>query len=532
MIVSHSRIECFKNCPYQYKMRYLDGVKVLPDDKANNALVLGTALHTAIEKGFKAAEKEYYNSYPQITDEHITEMFKLEFLIPRIKELLPEGKFEQQIMTSDYIGFIDLLSKNDDGTYNIYDFKYSNNIDNYLKSSQLHLYKYFFEEMTGRKVKDLYFVFAPKIMIRPKKIKGVDRKEEIEEFRKRVKQELLKSEIKILKVEYEPNKVIEFAFDVKKLLEVKDYPKNETKLCDWCEYYDYCQKGEDYMLLPKNERRQINAIDRKKIWIYGAPFSGKTYLANKFPDPLMLNTDGNIKFVDAPYIAIKDEITVNGRMTTRKFAWEVFKDVIAELEKKQNDFKTIVVDLLEDTYEHCRAYIFDREGYSHETDGGYGKGWDLVKTEFLNVIKRLTNLEYENIILISHEDLSKDLTKKSGDKITAIKPNIRENIANKVAGMVDIVARTVADDNERTLNFKNNEVIFGGGRLSVNVHSIPLDYDELMEVYEEANAGLPHQEKTEELQNTTEIDGMKVDTETGEVVEEIEQPKRQRRSRK
>lgn len=145
MIVSHSKIECFKNCPYQYKMRYLDGMKVLPDDKANNALVLGTALHTAIEKGFKAAEKEYYNSYPQITDEHITEMFKLEFLIPRIKELLPEGKFEQQIMTSDYIGFIDLLSKNDDGTYNIYDFKYSNNIDNYLKSSQLHLYKYFFK---------------------------------------------------------------------------------------------------------------------------------------------------------------------------------------------------------------------------------------------------------------------------------------------------------------------------------------------------------------------------------------------------
>ena len=122
--------------------------------------------------------------------------------------------------------------------------------------------------------------------------------------------------------------------------------------------------------------------------------------------------------------------------------------------------------------------------------------------------------------------------KRQGDKITAIKPNIRENIANKVAGMVDIVARTVADDNERTLNFKNNEVIFGGGRLSVNVHSIPLDYDELMEVYEEANAGLPHQEKTEELQNTTEIDGLKVDTETGEVVEEIEQPKRQRRSRK
>ena len=56
------------------------------------------------------------------------------------------------------------------------------------------------------------------------------------------------------------------------------------------------------------------------------------------PNPLNLNTDGNIQFVTMPYVRIKDEVTVNGRMTNRKFAWEVFKDTIAELEKKQNDF--------------------------------------------------------------------------------------------------------------------------------------------------------------------------------------------------
>ena len=50
------------------------------------------------------------------------------------------------------------------------------------------------------------------------------------------------------------------------------------------------------------------------------------------------------------------------------------------------------------------------------------------------------NLDYENIVLISHEDTSKDITKKSGDKITAIKPNIADKVANKIAGMVDIVA--------------------------------------------------------------------------------------------
>ena len=86
------------------------------------------------------------------------------------------------------------------------------------------------------------------------------------------------------------------------------------------------------MLLPKNERRNLNATKKKVVWLYGAPFSGKTFFANQFPDPLMLNTDGNIKFVDAPYIAIRDTVTVEGRLTKRQLAWEVFSDAVTELE--------------------------------------------------------------------------------------------------------------------------------------------------------------------------------------------------------
>lgn len=240
------------------------------------------------------------------------------------------------------------------------------------------------------------------------------------------------------------------------------------------------------MLLPKNERRNLNATKKKVVWLYGAPFSGKTFFANQFPDPLMLNTDGNIKFVDAPYIAIRDTVTVEGRLTKRYLAWEVFADAVAELEKKQNDFKTIVVDLLEDTYEACRVYICDRQGWKHESDDSF-RAWDMVTSEFLNTIKRLVSLDYENIILISHEDRSRDLTRKSGDKISSIRPNLREKVANKVAGMVDLVARIVADDNDRVLSFKTSEVIFGGGRLTVHNKEIPLDYEAFCEVYEEAN---------------------------------------------
>jgi phage nucleotide-binding protein len=462
-------------------MRYIDGIKTLPNTDANNALILGTAIHTGIEEGVEAGIKAYYDSFPIIDNDHVNEAIKLEYLIPKVREILPEGKYELQLMNGDFIGFVDLTSRNDDGSYDIYDFKYSNNVRNYMDSGQLHLYKYFYEKQFNKKVRNLNFVFIPKVNIKMKKT------EDVISFRKRIIEELEASETKVVQVQFNIEKVIEFYQGIKRVLETKEFPKEPSYLCNWCEYQDYCEKGVDYMLLPENKRRDIQKINKKVVWLYGVPFSGKTFFANKFPDPLMLNTDGNIRFVDAPYIAIKDHVKVEGRQTKRTLAWEIFKDVIAELEKKENDFKTIIVDLLEDTYEHCRLYMYDKLNITHESDDSFS-AWDKVRTEFLSTLKRLVNMDYENIILISHEDRSKDITRKSGDKITAIKPNLQDKVATKVAGMVDIVARVVADGDERILSFKTNEVIFGGGRLSVTDKVIPLDYDEFLKVYEESNA--------------------------------------------
>lgn len=469
-------------------MRYCHKILTLPPDNADHPLIIGQALHTGLERGIDAAISEYYGTYPIITDNHINEAMKLQSVIPKAAAMIPPGSFEVKISNEHFIGYIDLLAPvtmfhdaEVPNLFDLYDFKYSNNVKNYLDSDQLHLYKYFWEkENPGKKIRNMYFLFAPKVSIKQKKT------EDLGQFRKRIQEELNKVEPKLIQIDYEPEKIIDFMFKVKTVLEATDFPKEQGWLCNYCEFNDYCQKGEDYMLLPKNERRNIEKVEKKVVWLYGSPFSGKTTFANKFPDPLMLNTDGNIKFVDAPFIPIRDEISKNGRMTNRKLAWAVFKESIEELEKKENEFKTIIVDLLEDCYEHCRLYMYDQMHITHESDDSF-RAWDKVRTEFLSTLKRLMNLDYENIILISHEDSSKDITKKGGDKITSIKPNLQDKTANKVAGMVDIVARVIAEGEAHTLSFKTSEVIFGGGRLSVSNNEIPLDYDAFLEVYAEAN---------------------------------------------
>lgn len=284
-------------------------------------------------------------------------------------------------------------------------------------------------------------------------------------------------------------------------------------------------------MLPKNEKRVVNKSSRVKIWLFGAPFSGKTTLADQFPDVVMLNTDGNINSFTAPVVEIKER--VEGRQIID--TWTVFNETINELQKG-SDFKTVVIDLVEDTFEACRRYCYKKLNIEHESDNSF-KAWDYIRNEYLTTMKRLLTLDY-NIVLISHEDMSKDITKKSGDKVTSIRPNIQDKLANKLAGMVDIVARVVADGDNRTLNFKSDDVIFGGGRLKLTKTQIPLSYNALMSVY-------GSETKTEEpvkqdvVNNaTTEDEEIAVEIKNGEIVsvnvtaEEVEQPvRRTRRTR-
>lgn len=218
----------------------------------------------------------------------------------------------------------------------------------------------------------------------------------------------------------------------------------------------------------------------KKLWVYGKPFSGKTTFAAKAPKHFVLSTDGNAQYVTDSYKVIKDEVTKNGRMIQRKFAWKVFEEEITKLEVG-SDYETIIVDLVEDIYEMCRLYMYDKLGITHESDDGFS-AWDKIRTKYMSTMRRLMNLPY-NIVLISHEDTSKDITKKSGENITAIKPNLNEKVANKLAGMVAVVGRAVCDNGEYTFQVKNDEVTFGGGRLGINNVTIPLEWEEISKLF-------------------------------------------------
>ena len=246
--LGYSAVSTFENCPYQYKLRYIDKVEMLDEYEPTDALKIGTALHRGIEVDTSTAIREYYNSYPVISDQHINEAIKLETMIPKVKAVIPEGQHEVFFEYGEFKGTIDLLAPIEGWEghlYDIYDFKYSNNIDRYMQSAQLHVYKYFAEKALGIKIRKLYFVFVQKVQIRQKKT------EDLNQFRLRLKNTLQDATVQVKEVSYDVNKVFDFMQNQVKILTCTDYIKTPSKLCDFCEYQGYCENDDELNIAPR-----------------------------------------------------------------------------------------------------------------------------------------------------------------------------------------------------------------------------------------------------------------------------------------
>ena len=67
----------------------------------------------------------------------------------------------------------------------------------------------------------------------------------------RLREHLEASEIKLIEVPYSEESISQFKECCQLLKGVKDFPKNPTRLCGWCEYQEYCESNgkEDWMIL-------------------------------------------------------------------------------------------------------------------------------------------------------------------------------------------------------------------------------------------------------------------------------------------
>lgn len=172
--------------------------------------------------------------------------------------------------------------------------------------------------------------------------------------------------------------------------------------------------------LPENKPKEYDKTP-KRFFIWGPSMSGKTYLARQFPNPILLNTDGNAKKVDTPSISIKN--------------FKEFIEAIDLLEKTKHTFETIIIDLVDDIYLYNEILIAEEEKVKSVVELGFGKGYKLAKERWNKIMNRLANLPF-NIIFISHS------TEKIDGNNTYLIPSLYSGVLNATVGRCDLQIQT------------------------------------------------------------------------------------------
>lgn len=192
--------------------------------------------------------------------------------------------------------------------------------------------------------------------------------------------------------------------------------------------------------LPKVEKLSPKS-EPKNFFIWGSPMTGKSYFSSFFPNPLVLNTDGNSKQGSAPSIQLRNIRNEAGGL--KQSVIKQLDDIIIALQvenpKRPADqqFKTIVVDVIDDVCIQIEQAICLDAGVQALSDIPYGKGYAMFNTALQQFVMDLKALPL-NVIYISRELAITD----DNTGVTTYEPSLKTKYYNIVNGNCDVVIRT------------------------------------------------------------------------------------------
>jgi phage nucleotide-binding protein len=202
-----------------------------------------------------------------------------------------------------------------------------------------------------------------------------------------------------------------------------------------------------------------------RLWLYGAPNVGKTHFAKQFPKPLLLSTDGNYIYESIPANSLSNwEV---GKLAKPNEKAHSFINIL-DLLKTSSVYQTVILDLIEGTHRLARDHFLGVLKITHEADLNYGKGYTIIKENFISAIEQLFKLPI-NVIIISHE-VDEKIEPKNSAQYTVFKPALNNKLHSTVEGYCNLVARVSIDQDAdgnrvRMLSMSPKEHEYGINRL-------------------------------------------------------------------
>jgi GTPase SAR1 family protein len=218
------------------------------------------------------------------------------------------------------------------------------------------------------------------------------------------------------------------------------------------------------MALPQTKTPPKKKMEEQTILLYGPPKIGKSSLASQFDNPLFLATEAGLNSLEVFQIPIP--------------TWDEFLTACKDIAGGKHEFKTIVIDTVDNLFKACAEFVRKKNNIQHESDLEWGKGWQLVKDEFSRALTKLSLLPY-GLVMISHSDTIEIKTRTA--KITKQVPTLNKSAREIVLGMSDIILYaestvTEKDGEVRIIRTKPSENYEAGDRTGRLPAVLPLDF--------------------------------------------------------
>lgn len=213
------------------------------------------------------------------------------------------------------------------------------------------------------------------------------------------------------------------------------------------------------------------------VLFYGDPKSGKTTIASKFPNHLILAFE-------------KGYAAIPGAMAQPINSWGDFKKVLRQLKEPsvQEKFETIIIDTADIAYDYCEKYICNSEGVDSINQIPFGGGYTKAGKEFDESLRLITQLNY-GLVIISHA-VDKTFTNESGIEYNQIVPTLANKPRLICQRLCDIIgySRSVETESGLTtrLFMRGTPRYIAGSRFKYTPDSIEFTYPNLVKSINDA----------------------------------------------
>ncbi|MFT0832570.1 AAA family ATPase [Streptococcus agalactiae] len=186
--------------------------------------------------------------------------------------------------------------------------------------------------------------------------------------------------------------------------------------------------------LPEN-KPQIPKDTPRNFFIYGETMSGKSFLANEFPSPFIINTDGNAEANSVPAHQLRNIKDSTGKITNSVI--DQIGEILLALQTQKHTYKTVVIDVIDDVIEMIKMAVCNEFNVKSLSEIPYGKGYDYFNQVVTEMVLDLKSLPM-NVIYISRQISEYD----EQGKVTKDKPSLKDKYVNLINGNSDLMIQT------------------------------------------------------------------------------------------